>query len=244
MKGRTRAGDDVIWHDVECGGYGADLPLWEELAGDSSGPVLDLGCGTGRVGLHLARRGHRVVGLDRDDRLLGALDERAAGLPLLTAAGDAREFQLAERFGLVLATMQLIQLLADRDERRRCLRSVASHLALDGLVALAIVEEIPEATSGPPPLPDAREVDGWVYSSLPLDAVAGPGSILVRRLRQVLSPGGELSEELDEIRLNATSASALEEEAVEVGIHPVGRREIPATADHVGSTVVLLRGAR
>ena len=37
----------VVWHDLECGGYDADLPLWRELAADADGPVLDLGAGTG-----------------------------------------------------------------------------------------------------------------------------------------------------------------------------------------------------
>ena len=40
-------GADVIWHDTECGGYAADLPLWEEMADHAVGPILDLGCGTG-----------------------------------------------------------------------------------------------------------------------------------------------------------------------------------------------------
>ena len=52
----------VIWHDVECGAYEADLPLWRELA---SGRVLDVGAGTGRVALDLARAGHPVTALDR-----------------------------------------------------------------------------------------------------------------------------------------------------------------------------------
>ena len=54
----------VIWHDLECGGYRADLPLWRELAEHEGSPVLDVGAGTGRVALDLARRGHEVV-LDR-----------------------------------------------------------------------------------------------------------------------------------------------------------------------------------
>ena len=37
----------VIWHDVECGGYGADLPLWRELARSADGRILDLGAAQG-----------------------------------------------------------------------------------------------------------------------------------------------------------------------------------------------------
>ena len=66
----------AIWHDVECGAYDADLPLWEELADEAGGPVLDLGCGTGRVALHLSRRGHRVLGLDTEASFLAVCDPK------------------------------------------------------------------------------------------------------------------------------------------------------------------------
>ena len=67
----------VIWHDVECGAYDGDLALWRELADGGGGPILDLGCGTGRVALDLARRGHAVHGLDLDPELVAALNARA-----------------------------------------------------------------------------------------------------------------------------------------------------------------------
>ncbi len=67
----------VIWHDLECGGYVADLPLWRELARERGGPILDVGAGTGRVALDLARNGHEVTALDRDPELLDALRRRA-----------------------------------------------------------------------------------------------------------------------------------------------------------------------
>ena len=81
------------------------------------------------------------------------------------------------------------------------------------------------------PLPDVREVDGWVYSSLPLETVVGNGEIVVRRLRQTVSPEGELSEELDEIWLCALSAGALEREAEAAGLRLAGRRDVPPTDD-------------
>jgi SAM-dependent methyltransferase len=233
-------GAAAIWHDVECGSYAADLPLWEELAERCGGPVLELGCGTGRVALHLARRGHEVVGLDRDRELLDVLGERAEGLALMTLHADARSFELPRSAGLVLAPTHLLQLLPDRSERTECLRCVARALRPGGLLAATIIEEMPEADGAPPPLPDVREVDGWVYSSLAVEAAIGPGEIVVHRLRHAVSPEGELSEEPNEVRIATFPAAALEAEAEAAGLKPAGRREIAPTELHVGSLVVLL----
>jgi len=231
----------LIWHEVECGSYVADLTLWEELADENRGPILDLGCGTGRIASHLARRGHRLVGLDANAVFVAELGGAANASAIETAVADARDFELGAKFGLVLAPMQLVQLFADRDERLRCLRSVASHLADGGTAAFAIVESVPATDGAAPPLPDAREVDGWVYSSLPIEAAVGDGKIRVRRLRQTVSPAGELSEAVEEDVLRELNAETLEREAAEAGLRAAGRRSVPATDAHVGSTVVLLR---
>ena len=100
-------GAEVIWHDLECGSYTADLALWEEMASECRGEVLDLGCGTGRVALHLARRGHRVLGVDDDAALVAALSRRSgeAGLPVTALRADVRELDLGRRFDLILAPM-------------------------------------------------------------------------------------------------------------------------------------------
>jgi len=234
----------AIWHDVECGSYAADLPLWEELAQAAGGPVLELGCGTGRVALHLARRGHEVIGLDSDPELVAALRERGNGLPVEAVGADARDFALAEPVALVLAPMQFLQLLGDSEERLACLRCIAACLRPGGLVAAALVEEMPEPDGSPPPLPDVREVDGWVYSSLPTEAALAAGEIRLRRLRQTVSPGGELSEEPNEIRLRTFPADRLEAEAAEAGLGAGARRSIAPTDAHVGSVVSILEGAR
>jgi SAM-dependent methyltransferase len=223
----------VIWHEAECGSYAADLDLWERLADEAQGETLELGCGTGRVASHLLRRGHRVTGLDREPALLAALGDDGF-------LGDARDFDLDGEFDLILAPMQLIQLFAGSDERLGCLLSVARHLAPGGLGAFAIVESMPSPVDAPPPLPDTREADGWVYSSLPVETLVEDGTIRVRRLRQTVSPGGELSEELDEVVLQALDRAELEDEARRAGLRPASRRTIPATEAHVGSTVVLL----
>ncbi len=230
----------VIWHDAENGAYRGDLALWEELAAEVEGRILDLGCGTGRVALHLARRGHATIGLDLEPELIAALAERAAGLPLRAVVGDVQNFELEEDVGLALGPMQLMQLLAGSEERVKCLGCIASHLIPGGRIALAIVERLPPGPEGPPPLPDVREVDGWVYSSLPLDAVDVGEEIVIQRLRQTVSPDGELSEEENEIRIRTLAAAELEREGVAAGLVPLARRAIPPTDLHVGSTVVVL----
>jgi SAM-dependent methyltransferase len=222
----------LVWHEVECGSYDADLTLWEKLAEAAAGPILEIGCGTGRVLSHLARRGYDVCGLDLD----AALIESVAG----AHHGDARNFELGREFSLILAPMQLVQLFGGAAERESCLRCVAAHLAPGGLAAFAIVEEMPEPVDPSPPLPDTREVDGWVYSSLPIEAYVGNGEIHVRRLRQTVSPAGELTEEQHELSLRELDAPTLEGEARRAGLAAAGRRTVPPTVDHVGSTVVLL----
>lgn len=232
----------AIWNEVECGDYTADLPLWEELADATDEPIVELGCGAGRVTLHLAQRGARtVVGLDHDADLIAAIRERAGGkLAGDAEVADVRAFELPTRFGLAIAPMQLVQLLADSAERVACLACVAKALLPGGRAAFAIVEELPAAADGAaPPLPDVRQMEGWIYSSLPLDTVVRAGSILLRRLRQTVDPDGTMSEELDEVELAVLTASILEDEGCRVGLRPLERREIRATDAHVGSTVVV-----
>ncbi|HST68590.1 MAG TPA: class I SAM-dependent methyltransferase [Solirubrobacterales bacterium] len=236
------AATTAIWHDVECGSYEADLGLWEELAERRGGPVLELGCGTGRVSLHLARRGHRVIGLDQDHELIFELAERAGDLPVQPLCANALDFELDEQVPLALAPMQFLQLMRTPESRLRCLRHIASSLEPGGLLAAAILGSPPSVPPDAlPPLPDVREVDGWVYSSQPIvfGGLIG-GRLILRRLRQTVAPDGALTEEKNEIRLLLIEADELEAEAEEAGFSPAGRRVIPETEAHVGSTVVLL----
>jgi SAM-dependent methyltransferase len=246
----TPAELEAIWHDVECGGYAADLAAWTEIAGAAPGPVLELGAGTGRVALHLAAGGVDVVALDRETALLDELAARAAarGLDVEVMPGDARDLgAVDERFGAILAPMQLVHLLGGTAGRRALLEGAARLLTPRGVIAAALLAEdsiAAAAGDASPLLPDVREIDGWIYSSQPLDvAVTGEG-IEIRRLRQIVSPAGDLTEQPESIRLDAIEPGELEAEAAAVGLAPQQRIEVPATADHVGTTICILEAAR
>jgi hypothetical protein len=85
------------------------------------------------------------------------------------------------------------------------------------------------------------ESDGWVYSSQPVSVHEQNGNVVVTRRRQAVSPSGDLHEELVEIALDLVSAEELAGELREAGFTELERREIPETADHIGSTVIVCR---
>jgi SAM-dependent methyltransferase len=236
----------VLWHDIECGRYAQDLPLWRELAAQAGGPVLDLGAGTGRVSLDLARAGHDVTALDLAPLLLAALGERAAaaGLAVQKVQADARDFALAPpRFALVLAPMQTIQLLGGPDGRTALLRGAQACLRPGGLLACALADALEgfDAEHTEPPLPDVLEQDGWVYASQPVAVRPDPAGTTIERIRQTVSPHGARTAEGDVVRLDRLDGDTLEAEGVALGFAAAGRRFVEMTDEHVGSEVVLLR---
>jgi SAM-dependent methyltransferase len=232
------------WHDLECGSYTADLALWRELATATGGPVLDVGCGAGRVSLDLAREGHAVTGLDHDPELVAALRERADDLGIATVCADARLFSLDRRYGLVIVPMQTVQLLGGEDGRAALLACARAHLQPGGLFAAALTDELqpfcPESDHGLP-LPDMLEDEGWVYSSQPVAVERESDRVAIRRHRQAVGPGGELEESDDVIHLDRVEPEDLRAEGIAAGFVPLPDREIAQTDEHVGSTVVVLR---
>jgi SAM-dependent methyltransferase len=232
----------VIWHDLECGAYRADLPVWRSLADRYGDPILDLGAGTGRVSLDLAARGHEVTALDVDPVLLSELARRSAG-KVETVTADAREFTLAGAFALCLIPMQTIQLLGGPEGRMRCLRCVREHLRPAGDLAVAIVETVElydSGAGGPAPLPDMVDRDGVVYFSQPTAVRAQPGAFVLERRRERVGADGVRTIEDNVVRLDALQADQLETEAAAAGLIAQERIEIAPSRDHVGSMVVIL----
>ena len=239
------ASANVVWHDVECGGYEADLALWRELARAGGGPVLDVGAGTGRVAIRLAHAGHQVTALDRDGELLAELAERAAaaGLGVETVLADASDFDLPRRFTLIAVPMQTLQLLPGADARAAFFASAAWALAPGGLLAAAIADALEAFDEHAPlPLPDVGEADGLQYLSQPVAVRERPGAVRIERIRQIVAPGGERTSEDDAIELQSVSVEGLAAEAEPHGLRAEAPLEVPATDEHVGSTVVMLRG--
>jgi SAM-dependent methyltransferase len=237
----------VIWHDLECGRYGADLGLWTRLATAAGrgkpARVLDVGAGAGRVALALARAGHSVTALERDPELLGALAQRAEGLPgVEPVLGDARGFALkGPPFDLCVVPMQTVQLFGGSRERGRFLRSAQAHMRPDAVLALAIVTQLDEfdrAAGDATPSPDMVVIDGVRYASRPVRVEVAQRTIEIERERTVPALGVR---EHDAITLARVDAAGLGREAARAGLRPQRPLAVPATEEHVGSEVVIVR---
>jgi SAM-dependent methyltransferase len=229
--------ENAVWHDVECGSYTADLDLWLELA---DGAVLDVGAGTGRVAIELAKAGNDVTALDLDPELLDVLTQRAVGLHIDTVTADAADFTLERQFDLIAVPMQTIQLLEHRDgffaSARRALKP-------GGRVAVAIATDLDPYDGGPPlPAPDLGANDGWTYVSQPMAIRVDGEHVQIERTRQRVGPNGEWVTTEDVITLHVVTPGGLAEEAAAHGLEAEELRHIPETPEHVASQVVIFRG--
>jgi SAM-dependent methyltransferase len=236
----------VIWHDLECGAYSADLPLWRELAAAHAGqPILDVGAGTGRVALDLARRGHRVIALERDETLARELEHRARSLAdpsgsavagsVEVICADACDFELAAQVSLCIVPMQTIQLLDDRPAFLRCARAT---LEPGGLLALALLGGDVQSFSIELDA-DSVERDGVLYTSTPTALRQSRDAVVLERRRRARGAVAE-SESVDIATLARIDAAALLAEAMPAGFAHGGVRHVAATAEHVGTDVLLL----
>jgi predicted O-methyltransferase YrrM len=237
----------AIWQQVEFGSYTADLELWGELAGAARGPLLELGSGAGRVALHLAEAGREVIALERDPDLVTQLKssatERGLDVSVVVAdLGSPADLRLPGEPGLAIGPLHVIQVL-DGATRPALLGRLAELLASGGSLALTLVDETTLLSSGSGPaqiLPDMRELDGWVYSSEPLWVQVGDEALKVRRLRERVSPDGDIERFVHDELLHRISPDRLELEAEEAGLRPAGRRQISSGPAEADSTVVLL----
>ena len=136
-------------YDLDVEGYDADIELYEALAaqvgrGARPARVLELGCGTGRVAVALAKAGHPVVAVDMSESMLAHGRERSAGLPVRYVRGDMRALDLGERFRLVIVPLGGLEHMERTDDLARALATVERHLALGGLAVVDVAAPQPD----------------------------------------------------------------------------------------------------
>ncbi|MFQ5612416.1 MAG: class I SAM-dependent methyltransferase [Anaerolineae bacterium] len=152
-----------------------DVAFFVEMAQESTGPVLEVGCGTGRVLIPTARAGIEIVGFDYSTSMLAVCRERLAEEPAEVQArvdlvqGDMRDFELGRRFALATIPFRPFQHLITVADQLSCLASIHRHLENGGKLILDIFnpylsrlvdDQFLEETGDEPEfiLPDGRRV--------------------------------------------------------------------------------------
>lgn len=175
---------------------GPDLDFYLDLARRSGGPVLELGCGTGRVLLPVAQAGIACTGLDASSEMLEALRAKAKGVAPELFQGRLQDFDLGEaRFALIYSAFRVFQHLYTVEDQLACLARVRAHLAPGGRLAFDVfnprvdriwVEEVPEE-------PDLRfSQDGEDVVRYVATRRDRPGQLVYLTMRYERSRGGQV----------------------------------------------------
>jgi SAM-dependent methyltransferase len=125
---------DPLAYDIEDTSD-AGIAFYTALAQETGGPVLEIASGTGRVSIPIARLGIDVTGVDIVPGMVERARSKSAGLPARWVVGDARTFDLGERFRLIFLTGNAFQAFLTRADQEALLERVRAHLHDDGLFA-------------------------------------------------------------------------------------------------------------
>ncbi|MHC4601402.1 MAG: class I SAM-dependent methyltransferase [Planctomycetota bacterium] len=130
-----------LFYDKETVG---DAEFWPSMAEKSKGPILELGCGTGRVTFPLAALGHEITGLDNSEPMLAkARGKLATQSPdvkgkVMLCSGDMSDFSLEGKFGLIIVPFRGFQHLLTPEKQEDCLECVRDHLAEGGIFVVTL----------------------------------------------------------------------------------------------------------
>jgi SAM-dependent methyltransferase len=132
-----------------------DVAFYRDAARDFGDPILELGCGTGRITMALAQMGKRVTGLDISEKMLERATLKRAALyteereRVHLVQGDMAKFDLGEKFKLIIIPFRPFQHLLEVRQQMACLSCVRKHLATAGRLILDVFQTDAERMHDP-----------------------------------------------------------------------------------------------
>jgi len=129
----------VETYDESMSDWPGEIDFYRELVAEEvpskNGVVLDIACGTGRIGLRLAENGTSVVGLDRSVEMLTIARQKSVHINRIQwVEGDMRAFELDQLFDLVIIPSHSFQNLNTPDDQVQCIECIERHLKPGGLL--------------------------------------------------------------------------------------------------------------
>ena len=128
---------DPINYDLEVGGDHPSHQFYANLAKQVEGNVLEVASGTGLVAIPLAIQGVPITGLDITPAMLAHAKYKSErlGLPIRWIEGDARNFDLGEKFNFIYMTGNAFQAFLNNSDQQALLRNIRKHLTDNGVFA-------------------------------------------------------------------------------------------------------------
>jgi SAM-dependent methyltransferase len=208
-------GLNVETYDQRTGTPAGEIDFYVHHAVESGGPVLELGAGTGRVSLPIARAGIDVVGLDRSRGMLNVAERKRAAEPMETRArarfvvGDMTDFDLGETFALTIVPFRAFLMLVTPEGQRNALACIRRHLRPNGMLIIDIFDPrldmlTPENTRWRQQFPHMELANGNVVAVEVLERINDPVAQTLEerwRFTQTAASGDLVREEIELLRL-------------------------------------------
>jgi SAM-dependent methyltransferase len=129
------------YYDAENTDKNDDIPFYLHFAEEHGGPLLDVGCGTGRIMFPIAQAGYEIHGIDNEPAMLERAEDRLNGMPALRKrlklhAGDVRSYQMPTQFKLTLVPYNGMMHFHDQETQLQVLRQLRQWTRDDGTLIL------------------------------------------------------------------------------------------------------------
>ncbi|MHC4839807.1 MAG: class I SAM-dependent methyltransferase [Planctomycetota bacterium] len=137
--------DDADLYELHAEGVPGDIRYFSKLA-KVAGRVLDLGAGSGRVSVAMAKVGAKVAGIELSEDMLRLADKRISRLDVATAKrislyhGDMRDFDFGRKFPLIIIPFRSFQHLMTPEDQRACLQCCHRHLTKTGRLVIDLFD--------------------------------------------------------------------------------------------------------
>lgn len=207
--------------------YQEDIPFWIEAANQLGSPILELGCGTGRVLLPLVQSGHRVIGLDKDAHMLAFLKQR---IPVKTIPRihllqtDLIQYHFGAHFSAIFAPCNTLSTLS-MPELISAFHCAIHHLESGGALVASMPN--PEILASLPEFSEPEVEDSFPH---PLDGepvqvssswIAMPGIVTFYWHYDHLLPDGHIDRVTIQSKHHLISTSSYESNLIKVGFKDI-----------------------
>ena len=167
-------------YDLENPDFEPEGPLYLSIANEMGGPVLELGCGTGRYTIPLAENGLEITGLDVVPGMLALAKTKAGNLPIQWIEADVRDFHLDRKFNFIFESGSVFMHMLTNADQLAFLARVREHLAPEGQFVFSLFFPHPGGL-----YTNAEEKDWFTYQDSKGSTIRVSGTEKYDELRQV-----------------------------------------------------------